>query len=298
MQNKMDYRKEMARLAALVECALDSYLPLKENHQKVIYEAMRYSALGGGKRVRGVLALVSCLLAGGREEDALPFAAAVEMIHAYSLIHDDLPAMDDDDLRRGKPTNHKVYGEAMAILAGDALLSYAFETVLDKTPSAQRPRAWEALRQLAGLAGTEGMVGGQVVDMEAERKQIGYDELVYLQRHKTGALIRAACVTGAVMGGAPQALIERLCGYADKIGLAFQIQDDILDQEGDGALLGKPTGSDRQQEKSTFLTVCGARKAKEMVRDLSDQAAREVEGLGEYGQFLAWFAGYLENRNM
>ena len=292
MQNKMDYRKEMARLAALVECALDSYLPLKENHQKVIYEAMRYSALGGGKRVRGVLALVSCLLAGGREEDALPFAAAVEMIHA------DLPAMDDDDLRRGKPTNHKVYGEAMAILAGDALLSYAFETVLDKTPSAQRPRAWEALRQLAGLAGTEGMVGGQVVDMEAERKQIGYDELVYLQRHKTGALIRAACVTGAVMGGAPQALIERLCGYADKIGLAFQIQDDILDQEGDGALLGKPTGSDRQQEKSTFLTVCGARKAKEMVRDLSDQAAREVEGLGEYGQFLAWFAGYLENRNM
>ena len=287
--------QRLKETAAVVEKCLDKYLPLRDTYEKTIYEAMRYSALGGGKRIRGVLTLMSCMMAGGKAEDAYPFATAIEMIHAYSLIHDDLPAMDNDDFRRGKPTNHKKYGEAMAILAGDGLLGLAFETVLKNAVAGDK--TWDALKLMSICAGPDGMLGGQVVDMEAENKEIGYDELVYLQQHKTGALIKASCLMGAVIGGADEELKNKLELYAKNIGLAFQIKDDILDVEGDGDVLGKPIGSDAESGKSTFVTACGIKKSKEMVKTLSEEAAAAVLGINEYGDFLAWLALWLAERN-
>ena len=291
----MDNLQRLKETAAVVENCLDKYLPLRDTFEKTIYEAMRYSALGGGKRIRGVLTLMSCMMAGGKAEDAYPFAAAIEMIHAYSLIHDDLPAMDNDDFRRGKPTNHKQFGEAMAILAGDGLLGLAFETVLKNAPAENK--TWDALKLMSICAGPDGMLGGQVVDMESENKEIGYDELVYLQQHKTGALIKASCLMGAIIGGADEELKNKLELYAKNIGLAFQIKDDILDVEGDGEVLGKPIGSDAECGKSTFVTACGLEKSKEMVKTLSEEAARAVSGINEYGDFLAWLALWLAERN-
>lgn len=291
----MDNLQRLKETAGVVETCLDKYLPLRDTYEKTIYEAMRYSALGGGKRIRGVLTLMSCMMAGGKAEDAYPFAAAIEMIHAYSLIHDDLPAMDNDDFRRGKPTNHKKFGEAMAILAGDGLLGLAFETVLKNC--AAEEKTWEALKLMSICLGPDGMLGGQVVDMESENKEIGYDELVYLQQHKTGALIKASCLMGAIIGGADDELKNKLELYAKNIGLAFQIKDDILDVEGDGDVLGKPIGSDAECGKSTFVTACGLEKSKEMVKTLSEEAARAVSGINEYGDFLAWLALWLADRN-
>lgn len=291
----MDNLQRLKETAEVVEKCLDKYLPLRDTYEKTIYEAMRYSALGGGKRIRGVLTLMSCMMAGGKAEDAYPFAAAIEMIHAYSLIHDDLPAMDNDDFRRGKPTNHKKFGEAMAILAGDGLLGLAFETVLKNAPA--EDKTWDALKLMSICAGPDGMLGGQVVDMESENKEIGYDELVYLQQHKTGALIKASCLMGAIIGGADDEMQNKLELYAKNIGLAFQIKDDILDVEGDGDILGKPIGSDAECGKSTFVTACGLEKSKEMVKVLSEEAANAVSGINEYGDFLAWLALWLAERN-
>ena len=291
----MDNLQRLKETAAVVEECLDKYLPLRETYEKTIYEAMRYSALGGGKRIRGVLTLMSCMMAGGKAEDAYPFAAAIEMIHAYSLIHDDLPAMDNDDFRRGKPTNHKQFGEAMAILAGDGLLGLAFETVLKN--GVADGKTWDALKLMSICAGPDGMLGGQVVDMESENKEIGYDELVYLQQHKTGALIKASCLMGAIIGGADEELKNKLELYAKNIGLAFQIKDDILDVEGDGEVLGKPIGSDAESGKSTFVTACGLEKSKQMVNELSKEAAQAVSGINEYGDFLAWLSMWLSERN-
>ncbi len=292
----MDNLNFLKATAAEIEKAIDEYLPVKENPQKLIYEAMRYSVLGGGKRLRGVLSVACCLLAGGKKEEVMPFAAAVEMVHAYSLVHDDLPSMDNDSMRRGKPTNHLVYGEATAILAGDGLLGMAFETVLERLDETNTKKGSKALKVLAKNLGPSGMLGGQVVDMQSENKKIDYDTLVYLQNHKTGALIEAACLMGAIMGEANTDLIEKLKEYAAKIGLAFQIQDDILDVIGDEKVLGKPIGSDTESRKSTFVTECGIEKAKELVQKLSSEAATIVEGINEYGDFLAWLAKYLAGR--
>ncbi len=292
--NNLEFLKQTA---AEIEAAIDKYLPIKENHQKTIYEAMRYSVLGGGKRLRGVLVKACCLMAGGTFDMAMPFAAAIEMVHAYSLVHDDLPAMDNDSVRRGKPTNHIMFGEATAILAGDGLLGYAFETVLKNTSAEDVQKAWRALWILAEKMGPDGMIGGQIVDMQSENKRIDYDTLVYLQNHKTGALIEAACLMGAVMGGADKTLENKLKTYAAKIGLAFQIKDDILDIIGDENVLGKPVGSDETSKKSTFVTECGLEKAQELVEKLSGEAAKEVAGINEYGDFLAWLAEYLAGRN-
>lgn len=278
--------------AQKTEAALDKFLPEKDGYQKKIYEAMRYSLLGGGKRVRGVLALECCRIACGDETPALPFAAAVEMVHAYSLIHDDLPAMDNDDLRRGKPTNHKVFGEAMAILAGDGLLGCAFETVLFNAEN--KENAWQALKIMAKGLGPEGMLGGQVIDMGAEGRQIDEDELFALHSKKTGALIKTACVGGGVMGGGDSKLIEKLEKYADCIGLAFQIKDDILDVEGDAAVLGKNTGMDKNRDKTTFVTLFGLEKSKQKMRDLTLKATEIADDIGS--EFLADMAKYLLDR--
>lgn len=292
----MNYKEKLMEYASVVENALDKYFPQKENLQADIYRAMRYSLLGGGKRIRGVLTLVCCELAGGDYKKALPFAAAIEMVHAYSLIHDDLPAMDNDDMRRGKPSNHIAFGEAMAILAGDGLLGEAVNVIVKNTLDEDIPSAWKALKILTNAYGPEGMLGGQVVDMQSENKQISYDELVYLQQHKTGALIKAACLMGATLGGADNELLEKLSEYAEKIGLAFQIKDDVLDVESTDEELGKSIGSDSEQGKSTFVTVCGIDKAKEAVIALSDEAANLFDGDSESEKFLAETARYLASR--
>ena len=289
-----DFKKVLKTQAEKVEQAADKFLPQKEGYQREIYKAMRYILLEGGKRIRGVLALECCRIACGDEEKAVPFAAAVEMVHAYSLVHDDLPAMDNDDLRRGKPTNHKVFGEATAILAGDGLLGCAFETVLVNTQSDNIQNAWKALKILATGLGPEGMLGGQVIDMGAEGRKISEDELYALHRMKTGALIKAACMGGAAIGGADDELIKKLEKYAQCIGLAFQIKDDILDVEGDAAVLGKNTGMDAGREKTTFVTLMGIEKSKEKMSQLTQSAVEIAQEIGS--EFLADMAKYLLNR--
>ncbi len=293
----MDFKEKLKSLAAAVESAIDGYIPAKDNPQKDIYDAMRYSVLGGGKRIRGVLTLVCCCLAGGNKEKALPFAAAIEMVHAYSLIHDDLPAMDNDDMRRGKPANHIAFGEAMAILAGDGLLGESVNIILKNVSSEDMEKAWKAMAVLANAYGPEGMLGGQVVDMQSENKKIGKDMLIYLQQHKTGALIKAACLMGGIMGGADDDLLKKFEEYAEKIGLAFQIKDDILDIESTDEVLGKNTGSDAESGKSTFVTEFSMAEAKKMVEELSKDAAELFPGENEYEVFLRETAYYLGKRN-
>ena len=290
----MNYKNKLMEYAAEVEAALDGYLPEKSGPQADIYKAMRYILLGGGKRRRGVLALVCCEFSGGKKEQALPFAAAVEMVHAYSLVHDDLPAMDNDDMRRGKPSNHIAFGEAMAILAGDGLLGEAMNIILKNASDTES--AWRAMKVLANAYGPEGMLGGQVMDMQAENKKISYDELLCLQQHKTGALIKAACLMGAIVGGADEKTLNKLESYAEKIGLAFQIKDDILDIESTDEELGKNTGSDKEQGKSTFVSLCGLDEAKLAVERLSREAAELFPGEEMSETFLRETAEYLAVR--
>lgn len=260
-----------------IEQALDTYLGyVGHDGGRSILEAMRYSALGGGKRLRPILTLEFCRVCGGDIEQALPFACALEMIHTYSLIHDDLPCMDNDDLRRGKPTNHKAFGEGMAVLAGDALLTYAFEIASCDNNGLEPRVVLKAVTALAQEAGYCGMIGGQVMDIASAKGQLSYDELVELQDLKTGALIRAAARIGCIVGGATKEQMQAALAYANRVGLAFQIQDDILDIEGDETVFGKPIGSDKESGKSTFPEVFGMEACKKMVRELTDEACDMV----------------------
>ena len=256
-------------------------------------EAMEYSLLAGGKRIRPVLVLETCRLCGGDPVRALPLACGVEMIHTYSLIHDDLPAMDDDDLRRGRPTNHKVYGEATAILAGDGLLTAAFGVLTQAELPAER--VVEAVACLAKEAGPEGMVGGQALDMAGEGRALTRKELERLQSLKTGALISAAAELGCIAAGgtAEQRAAVRI--YAQCLGRAFQIQDDILDVTGTAEELGKPTGSDQVNEKSTFVTALGLEESHALVHRLTDQAEAALEGFDQ-PEFLIQLAQSLAQR--
>ena len=262
-----------------------------------LYDAMNYSLLAGGKRIRPVLMLETCRLCGGEPEQILPFAGAIEMIHTYSLIHDDLPCMDDDDLRRGRPTNHKVYGEATAVLAGDALLTAAFEWMLDPSVTLPPQRVLEAAGVLARAAGAQGMVGGQVLDMAGEGHAMGLTEVEELQRLKTGALIRAAAEMGCVLAGGSDEQRQAVCRYAERLGLAFQIQDDILDVVGDEATLGKPVGSDAKSEKNTFVTLKGLEECHRLVDRLTDEAVEALSLFGEESESLCWLARSLASRD-
>lgn len=262
-----------------------------------LYDAMNYSLLAGGKRIRPVLMLETCRLCGGEPEQILPFAGAIEMIHTYSLIHDDLPCMDDDDLRRGRPTNHKVYGEATAVLAGDALLTAAFEWMLDPSVTLPPQRVLEAAGVLARAAGAQGMVGGQVLDMAGEGHAMGLTEVEELQRLKTGALIRAAAEMGCVLAGGSDEQRKAVCRYAERLGLAFQIQDDILDVVGDEATLGKPVGSDAKSEKNTFVTLKGLEECHRLVDQLTDEAVEALSLFGEESESLCWLARSLASRD-
>lgn len=294
----MDIKAEIGRHTDEAEQIISSYLPKEEGYQKTVIEAMNYSFLAGGKRLRPILMLETYRLFGGRSKVIEPFMAAIEMIHTYSLVHDDLPAMDNDEYRRGKKTTHVVYGEAMAILAGDALLTYAFETAtkaLDIEP--QNPGIGKAIRILSAKAGIYGMVGGQTVDVESENTcDMTKEKLDFIYRLKTSALIEASMMIGAVLAGATgneQKIVEEV---ASKVGLAFQIQDDILDVTSTMEVLGKPIGSDEKNHKSTYVTYEGIEKAGRDVAELSEQAIAQMETLVVKNEFLTELLRYLISR--
>ena len=242
-----------------------------------IYDAMNYSLLAGGKRLRPILTLECCRLFGGTDSAALSLACAVEMIHTYSLIHDDLPCMDNDDLRRGKPTIHKVYGEATAVLAGDGLLTWAFEVALDAAAYLPAQRVVEATQLLAHAAGAAGMVGGQVLDMAGDGHALTREQVEELQQLKTGALIAAAAELGCIAAGGDAAQRTAVRSYAQKLGLAFQVRDDILDVTADTMTLGKPIGSDQAQGKTTFVDLLGLEECQRWVEQLSQEACQALE---------------------
>ena len=292
----MDIKELIKKKADIVNNALKGYSGHENNPQSLIYEAMNYSLFAGGKRIRPVIMLLVCDMLSGDENEVMPFACAMEMIHTYSLIHDDLPAMDNDDYRRGKLTNHKVYGEAIAILAGDALLNKAFETVTSASYK-DSCRAAKAMAILAKSSGTEGMIGGQTVDIESEGKQISADELLYLHSLKTGAIIRSSGVIGAVMSGADDDQIKAVDEYCKNLGIAFQIQDDLLDILGNEAILGKATGSDSANEKTTFVTLYGTEESKRAVDRYTNLACEALDVFGDKAQPLKELARLLVRRS-
>ena len=261
----------------------DFYSRFDSEPQKALFEAMKYSLLAGGKRLRPIFAFEFCRLCGGDWKNAAPFAGAIEMIHTYSLIHDDLPCMDNDDYRRGRLTNHKVYGEAMAVLAGDALLTDAFALAA----SAQLPRPGDmalAIGALSENAGSFGMVGGQVLDMLSEQRQCTEQEVLDIQSRKTGALINAACVLGVIAGGGSEAQLEAAAGFAGCLGLAFQIRDDMLDVIGDAGELGKATGHDA--DKNTFVRLYGLEKCEQLVQKYTDAAIERLAVFEDAGDLI------------
>ncbi|OKH14157.1 geranylgeranyl pyrophosphate/diphosphate synthase/geranyltranstransferaseCrtE [[Limnothrix rosea] IAM M-220] len=278
----------------IVEAALDQSVVIDE--PVTVYEAMRYSLLAGGKRLRPILCLAACEMLGGTAEMAMNTACALEMIHTMSLIHDDLPAMDNDDLRRGKPTNHKVYGEDIAILAGDGLLSYAFEYVA-RTKNVPAERLLQVVIRLGQAVGAEGLVGGQVVDLQSEGKtDITEETLTFIHTHKTGALLEVCVTSGAILAGATEAEILKLQKYAQNIGLAFQIVDDILDITQTAEELGKTAGKDLDAQKATYPSIWGLEKSKAEAQRLTEEA---IASLGEYGEGAAplkALAEYIVNR--
>lgn len=274
-----------------INAALEEYLPKGDD---VVSQAMRYSVRNGGKRIRPALVLEFCRACGGEEETAMAFACALEMIHTYSLIHDDLPCMDDDDYRRGKPSCHIAYGEANALLAGDGLLTLAFETAAKSQLPAERIVKGVAL--LAQAAGVCGMIGGQVMDLENEGKSVGVERLKKTDALKTGELIRAACVLGCIAADADGEKIKAAENYAADIGLAFQIVDDILDVTGDEKTLGKPVGSDAEKEKSTYVSALGLDGSREKVSQLTLSAKKALESFDGDTGFLCGFADEMENR--
>ena len=280
---------------AEVESALDALLPSESEAPSIIHKAMRYSVFAGGKRIRPILCLESARIFSDPTRGVLPVACALEFIHTYSLIHDDLPALDNDDLRRGRPTNHKVFGDAMAILAGDALLTRAFEVLARTELSAERRAA--LVREISTAAGTvNGMVGGQVADLEAGGKPIDAAMLEYIHRSKTAALIRASVVSGAIAGGAETADVERLGRFGENIGLAFQVVDDILDVEESSATLGKTAGKDASQQKATYPALYGLEKSRETARNLLQRAHAELAPFAARAQRLRDLADFLVAR--
>lgn len=297
----MDIKKEIMERGESIHLLLESYLPEEVGYQKRIFEAVNYSMLAGGKRLRPMLMQETYHLFGGTSQAIMPFMAAIEMIHTYSLVHDDLPAMDNDEFRRGKKTTHAVYGEAMGILAGDALLNYAYETAVsafDMEPD--NPAIGKALQVLTKKAGVYGMVGGQVVDVEGEKQledvEMTRDRLDFIYRLKTGALIEASMMIGAILAGASGEDVEKMEQIAAKIGLAFQIQDDILDVIGNEEELGKPIGSDEKNHKVTYVTFEGLDQAQEDVARLSQEAVELLESIDSDTEFLKKLILYLIHR--
>jgi len=282
----MDFQQELQQKVSGIEDILKKYLPQETGYQKTVIEAMNYSVLAGGKRLRPMLMQETYRLFGGTGPVVEPFMAALEMIHTYSLVHDDLPAMDNDEYRRGKKTTHAVYGEAMGILAGDGLLNYAFEVAATAFDIQLDARVAKALQILAGKAGIYGMIGGQVADIESENKQVDLDTLAFIHRNKTGALMESAMLIGAVLAGASANEQEKVCRIAADVGFAFQIRDDILDVTSTTEVLGKPVGSDEKNSKSTYVSLKGLEQAKADVEFLSNRALDTLASLPYQNPFL------------
>jgi geranylgeranyl diphosphate synthase type II len=280
----------------LVETQLEKELKANPSLDQKLAEAMEYSLMAGGKRMRPMLLMAAADAVGGKGTDFITAACAMEMIHTYSLIHDDLPAMDNDDYRRGKLTNHKVFGDGMAVLAGDALLTLAFEVLLRQDKAADDVKL-AVLKEFAIAAGQSGMVGGQALDIASEGRKISLETLQKLHMGKTGALFHAAIRSGAMLAGASEEELAALTTYADKFGLAFQITDDILDVIGDEAVIGKPVGSDERNDKSTYVTLTSLDEAKALARETADEAVKALEPLGEKAGFLRELVEYLLKRN-
>lgn len=293
--NNYDYYKNM------IEENLADKLPSVAPQVQVLWDSMNYSVKSGGKRLRPVLLLACADFAGGNPEEALPFACAIEYIHTYSLIHDDLPAMDDDDLRRGNPTNHKVYGEAMAILAGDGLLNTAYEIMLQdaaglKEDSEKLHRHVMAVLEVSRNAGIHGMIAGQVADMENEGKECSEEMLNFIDSNKTGALLKAPILAGLYIGNAPEAVRTDFEQYAELVGRAFQISDDILDVIGDEKVMGKKLGKDADHGKCNYATVLGLEAAKDELHSLTEKAVALMEKYGDSAEFFIELAHKLERR--
>lgn len=283
----MEMREELKKRTGEVESIVDSYLPAEEGYQKTIFEAMNYSVRAGGKRLRPMLMEETYHLFGGTEKAVEPFMAAMEMIHTSSLIHDDLPCMDNDELRRGLPTTWKKFGYDMAVLAGDALMIYAFETASRAFAMTRYPdRAARSIQVLAEKTGIYGMIGGQVVDVQLTGKPVPQEKLDFIYRLKTGALLEASMMIGAILGGASADEVKCVEEIASAVGLAFQIQDDILDVTGDQEVLGKEAGSDEKNQKTTYVTLEGLEKAKKDVEALSVQAIEDLNKLPGNNEFL------------
>ncbi|HYB91342.1 MAG TPA: farnesyl diphosphate synthase [Candidatus Binataceae bacterium] len=290
------YLKERA---VLIERALAASVKPHGGPAGRLFEAMRYSLLAGGKRLRPILALAACEAVGGRIEAAIGFACAVEMIHTYSLIHDDLPCMDDDDLRRGRPTNHKVYGEAIATLAGDGLLTDAFKVIAQSVPEGVPAAAVLAtIAELADAAGSAGMVAGQAIDLESEGKHLKLDQLEYLHSKKTGALFRASILGGARLGGASAAQLESLDAYARALGLAFQVVDDLLDVEATTEQLGKSTQKDAAAGKNTYPALLGIEESHRFARQLERRALGALSGFDSRAEPLRQIATFVVERKL
>ena len=294
----MNFEEQRAEKVKEIEAILKEYLPSDLQNQNVIGEAMEYSLMAGGKRLRPMLMQEVYKMYGGEGSLVEPFMAALEMIHTYSLVHDDLPAMDNDDYRRGKKTTHVVYGEDMGILAGDALLNYAFETAataFDTYPD-DMEKVGKAIALLAKKAGVYGMIGGQVVDVKETGKEIDEDTLTFIYRLKTGALIEAAMMVGAVLAGEDDDEVLRMKDIASDIGMAFQIRDDILDVTSTRETLGKPILSDEKNQKMTYVTIHGLERAKEDVKVISDRAMEKLKETGKANEFLCWLVESLVYR--
>lgn len=297
----MDFSKQYQNYLAPVEREIAAAFPVPDLPQKHVFSAMQYGICGGGKRIRPVLTMAVCDMLGGNLNDAAKAACAIEAVHNYSLIHDDLPCMDNDDLRRGRPTCHKVYGEDIALLAGDGLLNCAFEILANASwESLTAAEVLALVRTISSASGAFGMIGGQVIDLESEnRTDVTLAELQNLHRHKTGDLICAAAELGCICGKLTDGQSDekkKIITYAEKLGLAFQIKDDILDVVGDEKVLGKPIGSDAAQHKNTFVTLLGLAEAEKALTTLTDEAKSALDGFKNTA-FLCVFADYLLNRN-
>lgn len=296
--NKKALKREINDRVSIINEALDRYIPGIDETPGQLHEAMRYSVFAGGKRLRPILFLAAAEAVHGRADELLPTACALELLHTYSLVHDDLPAMDNDDFRRGKLTNHKVYGEAIAVLTGDALLTLAFDLMASNILQGNiSPRIGvEVIREIAAAGGSKGMIGGQVVDIQSENKLVDKEVLNYIHEHKTGALFRASVRCGALMGGCSPQQLDCLTQYAENLGLAFQITDDILDVEGDSVKLGKTVGSDARKKKSTFPALYSMERSKKLARESVSKAVGALAQFAEEADILRYIAGYLLER--
>lgn len=294
----MDFKEELGKYQQKINHEIEKELKKPKCREEVLNQAMEYTLMGGGKRLRPILTLATYQLFKNDLQVAMPYAVAIEMVHNFSLIHDDLPGIDNDDLRHGKPTNHKQFNEATAILAGDGLLNQAYMVIskdLEASNTEDLPKKIKIFKEFSNAI--DRMIAGEHIDTEWEGKQITEEELNYIHENKTGALLRISVRMGAILADCSQEQLNKLTKYAIKIGLAFQIKDDILSEEGDEKILGKPVGNDKELEKCTFVSQYGLEKAKEILDKITKEAINEIEKFGEKAQFLKELALFIQNRN-